>query len=93
MSVHLLVSLAARPGSESELQQTLATLAAASRQESGCREYRVALGEHGHAFIVEQWQDEAAFEAHQQTAHFRDGVATLQQICLALDIHRIRWQD
>lgn len=25
--------------------------------------------------------------------HFRDGVATLQQICLALDIHRIRWQD
>ena len=54
MSVHLLVSLAARPGSESELQQTLATLAAASRQESGCREYRVALGEHGHAFIVEQ---------------------------------------
>lgn len=47
--------------------------AIASRQEAGCRQFEVLVDPQDETKVTlfEIYQDEAAFEAHQQTAHFK----------------------
>lgn len=72
--VVLAVSWVANPGHEEEVAEIFRKLEAASRQEPGCLMYVV----HRHKddgrtfFIYEQYKDEAALQAHKETAHFQD---------------------
>jgi (4S)-4-hydroxy-5-phosphonooxypentane-2,3-dione isomerase len=70
--VVLAVTWMAKMGRESEVATTFEKLAAESRKEPGCLMYQV----HKHKtdprrfFIYEQYQDDAALEAHRTAAHF-----------------------
>lgn len=56
-----------------EIGTTLRRLVAASRQEPGCVNYvaHTVVGDADTVLIYEQYADEAAAEAHRQSAHFK----------------------
>jgi len=70
----LAVTWMANPGREDEVAIIFEKLQAASRQEPGCLMYTV----HRHVddprrfFIYERYRDEAALEAHRNSAHFQE---------------------
>jgi (4S)-4-hydroxy-5-phosphonooxypentane-2,3-dione isomerase len=70
--VVLAVTWMAKVGRESEVIAIFDKLTAESRKEPGCKMYQV----HKHKtdprrfFIYEQYDDDAALEAHRTTAHF-----------------------
>jgi len=69
----LAVTWVANPGKEAEVAEIFRKLEMASRREPGCLMYIV----HQHRtdparfFIYEQYRDDAALEAHRQSAHFQ----------------------
>ena len=64
----------ARPGASEAVVAALREAAVRAREEPGCTAYRVHQSlDDPHAFLVyEEYVDEAAREAHLQTAHFRE---------------------
>ena len=70
--VVLAVTWVAKVGREAEVAEVLAKLTAEARKEPGCAMFQV----HRHRteprrfFIYEQYKDDAALEAHRNTAHF-----------------------
>ncbi len=70
--VVLAVTWMAKTGREAEVAAIFEKLTAESRQEPGCRMYQV----HKHKtdprrfFIYEQYNDDAALEAHRTSPHF-----------------------
>lgn len=70
--VVLAVTWMAKAGHEGEVTSLFAKLTEESRKEPGCLMFQV----HRHKteprrfFIYEQYQDDAALEAHRSTAHF-----------------------
>jgi (4S)-4-hydroxy-5-phosphonooxypentane-2,3-dione isomerase len=72
-----------QPGKEEEAVGYLRELIPASRKEPGCRMYVVHRGKEDPRmfFIYEQYDDEAALEAHRNSSHFqRYGKNGLQTI-------------
>ena len=69
----LVVHLRTRADTTDAFMAKLMTNAVASRQEPGCRQFEVLVDPQDATRITlfEIYQDEAAFEAHQQTAHFK----------------------
>ncbi|ABF42869.1 Antibiotic biosynthesis monooxygenase [Candidatus Koribacter versatilis Ellin345] len=71
--VVLAVTWVAHEGQEQEMAEAFERLGAASRQEPGCRMYVV----HRHRedkrtfFIYEQYDDDAALQAHRDSPHFQ----------------------
>jgi autoinducer 2-degrading protein len=51
--------------------------AAASRREPGCRQFDIDVDpkDEAHLLLYEVYDDEATFERHQQTAHFKKYLA------------------
>ena len=70
----LAVTWMAKSGKENETGAMFRALTELSRQEPGCLMYQVHVHQKDarRFFIYEQYRDEAAFEAHRQTAHFQD---------------------
>jgi quinol monooxygenase YgiN len=72
--VVLAVTWIAHEGQEHEMLQAFQRLAAASRQEPGCRMYVV----HQHRedkrtfFVYEQYDDDSALQAHRDSPHFQE---------------------
>jgi quinol monooxygenase YgiN len=64
----------AREGEEDRVAELLAKNAALSAQEPGCRMFIAhrAIDDSRTFFLYEQYDDEAAFKAHMETAHFRE---------------------
>jgi len=83
--VTLVVTYVIQPGRESEAESFLRELAAASRQEAGCRAYEVHRSlEHPRTFLIyERYDDLVALEAHRQTPHFltygKNGLQTIME--------------
>jgi quinol monooxygenase YgiN len=73
VSYVLLARWTAAPGNEMRVEQTLLALAAATREEPGCRAYRPTRSvDEPRVFLVyEEYDDEAALEAHSASEHFR----------------------
>ena len=63
----------AREGEQGAIEQILRTVSAASEQEPGCRAFKVyrALNEPRRYLLYELYDDEAAFQAHRETEHFK----------------------
>ena len=76
----LAVTYTVRPGTESEAAEHLRSLIAPSRAEPGCRMYVVhrSTTEPRKFFLYEQYDDQAALDAHRAAPHFlehaRDGL-------------------
>jgi quinol monooxygenase YgiN len=69
----LAVEWRAHEGSEKEVSELFRTLQAESRKEPGCLMYVVHrhVAEHRRFFIYEQYKDDAAVDAHRNSAHFK----------------------
>ena len=78
----LTATIRTKPGKASPALSILAELAAASRLESGCRAYNFhqAVDEPGVIMAWEIWENDAALEAHFETAHFQSALAALEEI-------------
>lgn len=72
--VVLAVTWVANPGHEEKVAAIFAKLQTASRQEPGCLMYIVHrhLDDARHFFIYEQYRDDAALQAHRESAHFQE---------------------
>jgi len=69
----LAVTWKAHSGKESEVARVFSILQSESRQEPGCLMYVVHRGQEDRSrfFVYEQYRDQAALEAHRNTAHFK----------------------
>lgn len=67
------VQVKVKPGTEDGAVENFRLLQAASRKEPGCRMYIVhqRLDDPGSFLIYEQYDDEAALDAHRSSIHFR----------------------
>jgi len=73
VSYVLVARWTAAPGNEERVERTLLALAAATREEPGCRIYRPtrSVDDPGVFLIYEEYDDEAALEAHSASEHFK----------------------
>lgn len=79
MSFVLVVNVKIKPGEvEPFMQKLLANGKAARETEPGCRQFDVLAdpADPTKVMFYEVYADEAAFEAHQQTPHFKTYLAT-----------------
>ena len=77
MSFVLQVDIRIKPENVDAFMRKLAQNAADARKEPGCRQFEVSVDpkDPAHVLLYEVYDDEKAFEAHQQTAHFKRYVA------------------
>jgi quinol monooxygenase YgiN len=73
VSYVLIARWTAVPGNEDRVERTLLALAAATREEPGCRAYRPTRSvDDPRVFLIyEEYDDESALAAHTASAHFR----------------------
>jgi quinol monooxygenase YgiN len=73
VSYVLIARWTAAPGNEERIEAILLALATASREEPGCRIYRPTRGvDDPRVFVIyEEYDDEAALEAHSASDHFK----------------------
>ncbi len=72
--VCLAVVYVVKPGHEEELIQWLGQLTVLTREEPGCRMYQAhrSLSDPRRFFLYEQYDDQAAVDAHRASAHFEE---------------------
>jgi quinol monooxygenase YgiN len=82
MSLVLVVNIRIKPESVESFMKKLGENAAAARKEPGCRQFDVLVDPKDRAKVMlyEVYDDEKAFEAHQQTPHFKKYVAEAVQL-------------
>ena len=89
MSFVLQVDIRIKPGNVEAFMEKLARNAAAARQEPGNRTFDVVVdpGDRTRVMLYEVYADEKAFEAHQQTAHFKKYVAEAVPLLASRERH------
>ena len=77
MSFALVVNIRIKPESVEAFMQRLKENASAARKEPGCRQFDVLVDpkDKTKVMLYEVYNDEKAFEAHQQTPHFKKYLA------------------
>ena len=77
MSFVLVVNIRIKPESVDVFMKQLNENAAAARKEPGCRQFDVLVDpqDKTKVMLYEVYNDEKAFEAHQQTPHFKKYLA------------------
>jgi quinol monooxygenase YgiN len=88
--IHLIASMIAVPGKESELREVLRGLVGPTRKEPGCHRYEMYESEQkGRYFAYEIWQNREALDTHMQSAHFKIAAAAFPELlqgALGIDI-------
>ncbi|MDQ2837993.1 MAG: antibiotic biosynthesis monooxygenase [Actinomycetota bacterium] len=79
MSLRVVATITAVPGSEQLLSDGLVELAAATRTEAGCESYELyrSVVDQAVFITVEQWTDQDALDAHMQTPHMHAALAVV----------------
>jgi (4S)-4-hydroxy-5-phosphonooxypentane-2,3-dione isomerase len=92
MSFVLVVNIRIKPENVDAFMKQLNENAAAARKELGCRQFDVLVDpkDRTKAMLYEVYNDEKAFEAHQQTPHFKKYVA--EAVPLLAGRERSVWQ-
>lgn len=77
MSFVLVVNIRIKPENVDAFMKRLGENAAAARKEPGCRQFDVLVDpkDRTKLMLYEVYNDEKAFEAHQQTPHFKKYLA------------------
>ena len=85
----LQVDIRIKPENVESFMKKLADNAAAARKEPGCKQFDVLVdpNDRTHVMLYEVYQDEKAFEAHQQTAHFKNYVAEAVPLLASRERH------
>ena len=92
MSFVLVVNIRIKPESVDAFMKKLGENSAAARKEPGCRQFDVLVDpkDKTKVMLYEVYNDEKAFEAHQQTAHFKKYVTEAVPMLAARE--RSVWQ-
>jgi autoinducer 2-degrading protein len=85
----LQVDIRIKPENVDAFMRKLAQNAADARKETGCRQFDVSVDpkDPAHVLLYEVYDDEKAFEAHQQTAHFKRYVAEAVPLLASRERH------
>jgi (4S)-4-hydroxy-5-phosphonooxypentane-2,3-dione isomerase len=77
MSFALVVNIRIKPESVDAFMERLKDNASAARKEPGCKQFDVLMDpkDKTKVMLYEVYNDEKAFEAHQQTPHFKKYLA------------------
>jgi quinol monooxygenase YgiN len=83
--LHVVAVLRAQSERLEDVTALLRTLAAPTREEPGCIEYRFVQDTNNPSVILsmEQWRDQAAFEEHLASSHFQSAIEALQPLLQA----------
>ncbi len=80
----LVIKLEIEAGKKAEFTQIAQKLVEGSQKEAGNIEYHAyeELDEPNTVAFIEKWQDQAALDFHEQTAHFTQNIGKLQALCV-----------
>ena len=89
MSYVLQVDIRIKPVNVVAFMEKLAENAAAARKEPGCRQFDIVVdpADRTRVMLYEVYADDKAFEAHQQTAHFRKYIAEAVPLLASRERH------
>jgi len=89
MSYVLQVDIRIKPENVDAFMRKLAENAAAARKEPGCRGFDVAVdpNDRTRVMLYEVYADDKAFDAHQQTAHFKKYLAEAVPLLASRERH------
>jgi quinol monooxygenase YgiN len=89
MALVLQVDIRIKPENVDSFMKKLADNARDARLEPGCRQFEVSVDpkDPAHVLLYEVYDDEKAFEAHQQGAHFKKYVAEAVPLLASRERH------
>lgn len=89
MSFVLQVDIRIRPESVDAFMEKLAANAQAARREAGCKQFDVAVDpeDPAHVMLYEVYDDESAFQQHQQTSAFKTYVSQAVPLLASRERH------
>jgi (4S)-4-hydroxy-5-phosphonooxypentane-2,3-dione isomerase len=89
MSFALVVNIRIKPESVDAFMQRLKENASAARKEPGCRQFDVLVdpNDKTKVMLYEVYDDDKAFEAHQQTPHFKKYLAEAVPLLASRERH------
>jgi len=85
----LVVNIRIKPEQVARFMPMVLDNARAARKEPGCRQFEVLVDpkDKGKVMLFEVYDDEAAFEAHQQTPHFKKYLAEAVPLLASRERH------
>lgn len=89
MSFALVVNIRIKPESVEAFMQRLKENASAARKEPGCRQFDVLVDpkDKTKVMLYEVYDDDTAFETHQQTPHFKKYLAEAVPLLASRERH------
>ena len=89
MSFALVVNIRVKPESVEAFMQRLKENASAARKEPGCRQFDVLVDpkDRTKVMLYEVYDDDKAFETHQQTPHFKKYLAEAVPLLASRERH------
>lgn len=96
MTLNIIATITAKPGSEPLVAQALRSLLEPTRAEPGCLSYELFRSSDDPAVFVfvEQWREQADLTAHQQTPHMAAAFAAAgEHLAEPPVIHEVRAVD
>ena len=89
MSYVLQVDIRIKPENVKAFMDKAAVNAAAARREPGCRQFDILVDpkDATHVMLYEAYADEAAFDAHQETPHFKGYVTDAVPLLASRERH------
>ncbi|WP_432720727.1 putative quinol monooxygenase [Jeongeupia wiesaeckerbachi] len=81
-TIHIVAKLTAKPGQKEQVRRQALSMVAPSRAEPGCLAYQVYVDPHDDAswVVIEEWADQAAFEAHLSSPHLMAAQAAAETL-------------
>jgi quinol monooxygenase YgiN len=93
LKIKVVAHVRAKAGKEEEMKKVMLSLIEPTRKEAGCLRYELYQNKEDAADLtfVEDWEGDAALDAHMQTPHFLAAVAQIPALAGAPpDIRRYR---
>jgi quinol monooxygenase YgiN len=90
-TLHIVAHVTARAGEEKKVREMLEKLIEPTRSEPGCRNYELFVNKEkpGDYVFVEEYDDDAAFDAHMASKHVTAAVTEVVPLLASLpDIRR-----
>ena len=90
-SFSAIATLIAKPDQQATLKRELSALVPPSREEAGCQHYELHQDAQapGTFYVLERWDDDAALEFHNNTAHFQHFIAQTREAIEHFELKRL----
>lgn len=87
-----IATLIAKPQQQDVLKRELSALVLPSRAEAGCQYYQLHedAAQPGTFYVLERWDDDAALEFHNNTAHFQHFIAQTREAIEHFELKRLQ---